>query len=225
MHSLKKRSITLFFFQKIILTPFLLMAEEDFSVLTIQISELQQEIQQLNGKIEEFAHELEKLNKKVDVSIADTEIRIQDQNPLVSSALNLEKKLSTGDVQEQYENAIQLLRAGEYEAAREAFLNFINNYPQEELMVQAHYWYGMTFFLEKDYKKAAKIFAENYQKYPKSPKMFDSLLRLAQSLGALGKTKDACTTLEELLSSIPGKQKNPLQEEAQKEKITLKCPA
>lgn len=216
------KTMLLFFASKIIFASFAHAIEEGSASLTIQLSELQQELQRLNGRVEELEHKNQQLEKKVDNLIPGAVVPPQELKTLADPPLNLEQKLPDGNTQEEYERAIQLLRSGEYKQARQLLEDFIQNHPKEELIIQAHYWCGMSYFLEKNYKKAAATFAENYQKYPKSPKMFDSLLRLAQSLGALGKTKDACATLDELLS-ITSDKKIPLRDEAEKERVALGC--
>ena len=57
---------------------------------------------------------------------------------------------------------------------------------------------GEIHLLKKNYRKAALIFAEGYQKYPTSFKSPDSLYKLAEALSKIDKISDACNTLKKL---------------------------
>ena len=55
---------------------------------------------------------------------------------------------------------------------------------------------GEIHLLKKNYREAALIFAEGYQKYPTSIKSPDSLYKLAEALSQIDKINDACNTLK-----------------------------
>src|SRR3546814_19535879 len=48
------------------------------------------------------------------------------------------------------------------------------------------YWLGETYYVRQRYQDAAVAFLEGYQKYPKSPKAADNLLKLGMALGPVG---------------------------------------
>ncbi len=49
--------------------------------------------------------------------------------------------------------------------------------------------------LKKNYREAALVFAEGYQKFPSGLKAPNSLYKLAETLIKIDKTKEACNTL------------------------------
>ncbi len=110
------------------------------------------------------------------------------------------KKLSA---QEQYDHAFALLRQGDYDGAEKAFAAFISQNPNDNLTGNGQYWLGETFYVRGDHQKAAAVFAEGYQKYPKSQKAPDNLLKLGLSLAALGQKKEACITFSRLAKDFP----------------------
>ncbi len=57
--------------------------------------------------------------------------------------------------------------------------------------------------MRRDFKQAAYTFADGYQKFPKSNKAPDNLLKLGMALGQLGQVKEACTAFARLLSNFP----------------------
>lgn len=105
--------------------------------------------------------------------------------------------------QEQYEYATGLLQRGAYPEAGLAFKAFVTQHPKDPLAGNAQYWLGETYYAQSDYKNAAIAFAEGYQKYPKSAKAPDNLLKLGMSLGQTGRKADACTAFKQLGAQFP----------------------
>lgn len=103
-----------------------------------------------------------------------------------------------GGPADYYERAFSLLRLKNYAEAEKAFNDFLDRYPDDNLASNAKYWLGETYYVRADYERAARIFAEVYQKFPKSPKGPDSLLKLGMSLAGMGKKNDACLTFSQL---------------------------
>jgi tol-pal system protein YbgF len=104
---------------------------------------------------------------------------------------------------EQYQYAFDLLRQTKYSDAERALSTFVDEYPDHPLAGNASYWLGETYYVRRDYNNAALTFAQAFQKYPKSGKAPDSLLKLGMSLAALGETADACKALHELSVRYP----------------------
>lgn len=102
-----------------------------------------------------------------------------------------------------YENAFSLIKNRQYDRAQVEFQAFLNDHPDHPLAGNAQYWLGETYYVRGDYEKAARIFAEGYQKYPKGSKAADNLLKLGLSLDAMGKTGDACVALKQLKKENP----------------------
>lgn len=130
--------------------------------------------------------------------------------------------LPSGSVNEQYNYALGLLRQSDYAGAGRAFAAFVKAHPKEPLAGNAQYWLGESFYVSGKYKEAAVAFAEGFQKYPKSDKAKDNLLKLAITLGELGQTADACTALKQLTADYPDIPPTTKQRVTQ-ERSKLKC--
>ena len=134
------------------------------------------------------------------------------------------KILPSGTIQSQYDFAFSLLKQGNYEEAGQAFQEFLELYPQQELSGNAAYWLGESYYARKDYQRSAQIFAEGFKNYPGSSKAPDNLLKLALSLSNLGSTVEACATLKVLGQRFP--QATPtILERMRSERQRLNCPA
>ncbi len=91
----------------------------------------------------------------------------------------------------------------DYGLADEALRAFLQKYPQDRLAADAHYWLGETLFQRQRYRDAAESFLTVSTKYDQSGRAPEALLRLGQSLAALGEREAACATLGEVLRKFP----------------------
>jgi tol-pal system protein YbgF len=106
--------------------------------------------------------------------------------------------------QEQYDAAMQLLRAGDYAGAERGLQLFLELNPEHALAPNAAYWLAETHYVRKSYAAAAAAFARNYRVYGKDDtKAPDNLLKLGMSLEGLQETDKACRTFAELAKEFP----------------------
>jgi len=111
--------------------------------------------------------------------------------------------VGAGTPQDQYNAAFSLLRQARYEDAEQALRGFVQHYPKDSLAPAAQYWLGETFYVRKDYTNAAASFAEGYEKYSKSSKGPDFLLKLGMSLANAGQKDNACRAYQRLDRDYP----------------------
>jgi tol-pal system protein YbgF len=108
-----------------------------------------------------------------------------------------------GTVEQQYETAQQMLRAGQYAAAEQTLREIVTRNPRHQLAASAQYWLGETYYVRQDYQNASVAFADGYKNYPKGNKAPDTLLKLGMSLSALKKDQDACAVYDRLAKEYP----------------------
>ena len=101
--------------------------------------------------------------------------------------------------EDQFQLAFDLLRSQKFDQAKKALKKFIADNTDNELAGSAHYWLGEIHLLKKDYREAALVFAEGYQKYPSSIKAPENLYKLAEALSKIDKKNEACNTFEKFL--------------------------
>ena len=104
-----------------------------------------------------------------------------------------------------YESAFAQIRDHKYKEAATSFTQFLQQYPDHNLAANAQYWLSETFYVRGEYTEAARQFARGYQKYPKSTKTADNLLKLGLSLARSDKTQEACLTFTQLQQEFAGK--------------------
>ena len=107
------------------------------------------------------------------------------------------------DARPRFDAAMNLLAKAQYDEARAAFRTFADENPKDTLAPQAVYWVGDIAYVQKDFGAAAQAFAEAIKKYPTSSRGPDSMLKLGQSLFALGQKKEGCLTLGAIKGKYP----------------------
>jgi len=191
--------------------PLALQDEDRMTRLEDQMRDLNGKIEILNNAINQLGARLDKLSSDVDMRLTALEhgAAPAGANPSpaaaggASAAATASANAPAATPNEQYEAAFKLLRQADYPGAEQALRAFVTQHPKDPLAGNAQYWLGETFYVRKNWKDAAIAFAEGYQKYPKSSKAPDDLLKLAMSLGNMGQKTNACTALARLDHDFP----------------------
>ena len=105
--------------------------------------------------------------------------------------------------EDQFQIAFDNIRNKKWDEAKKLLIDFIDNNPENQLSGSAHYWLGELYILDNRNRDAALIFAEGFQKFPKSIKAPDMLFKLSQTLYEVEKIDEACKTLEKLVLDYP----------------------
>ncbi len=105
--------------------------------------------------------------------------------------------------EQQFQTAFDNIRNKNWDEAKNLFIKFIKNNPENQLSGSAHYWLGELYILEEKYRDAALVLAEGYQKFPESIKSPDMLFKLSESLYLADKKIESCKTLEKLIIDFP----------------------
>ncbi len=200
--------------------------------MQLQINKMQEQLRSMNGRVEEIQHRITVLEQRLDRMADDLEIRLQQiesavaggpvtgsqardrgvsgyvdtgtrAGPTQTVAPALASLPEDASPREQYDHAFDLLKKRDYGGAGVALEAFLEKNPDHALAGNAIYWLGETHYVQKEYKTAAKVFLEGYQKYPTGSKAPDNLLKLGMSLAAYGDSNSACKTFRKLLDTFP----------------------
>lgn len=191
-----------------------------------QLNLIKDEIKRLNYRIDGLKNEINKINRKIEKkdNIDQKNQNLTKREPISSSERkNLEKSsISSGSEKSLYDVALSALKDKDFEVAANKFEEFIELYTDSGLISNVHFWYGETFFKQRIYDKAALQFLKCYKKSTKGPKSADALIRLANSLSQLGKSKDACAIVAKFFKEFPKSKEDKLKKMKDLE-ISLKC--
>lgn len=87
--------------------------------------------------------------------------------------------------------------------AKRLLEGFLSDYPGSPLTGDAYYWLGEAYYSDGAYQAAAQRYLDGATLNPGSALAPESLLKLGVTLGLLGKTDVACSTLNEVRGRYP----------------------
>ena len=87
--------------------------------------------------------------------------------------------------------------------AETSFRKFLDKHPDDPLAGEATFWFGESLYQRQRFRDAAEAFLNVSTKFESSAKAPDALLRLGQSLAALGEKEAACASLGEVTRKFP----------------------
>ena len=221
--------------------------EKDIKNLTLQFEEILFKLDDLSNQINSLEVEsvasFEKNRVNTDININNErnseEIIVKEENILGKIIIsnenedlnNTEKEnLIKENVQkqdidnltpeEQLQFALDQIMKKNYNKSKNILKDFIINFPENQISGSAHFWLGKIYLFESDYRKAAIVFGEGVQKFPKSIKAAEMYYLLAKSLKEMKKNPEACKTLYLLEENYKD---NKFVKDPEKIKVELNC--
>jgi tol-pal system protein YbgF len=102
-----------------------------------------------------------------------------------------------------YQQAMDSFKAGKFAEARDQFTAFQEKYPSHELVSNARYWIGETYYSEKKYEQSILEFQDLIKKYPGKPKVPAAMLKQGMAFFAIGDDKSAKYVLKKVIEEYP----------------------
>lgn len=193
--------------------------------LFYMIQQLQSTVRRLEGQVEEQQHQIERLQSQgrdryvdldqrlLDLSKALEEQRAQPAAEEPAAGQNSDE----GDIQparvyrspgqeekQAYDDIIRLIREEKaFDEAIGRLYEFIDQYPDGDLTVNAYYWLGEVYLaipqLEQA-KQAFTIVATRYNDHRKAP---DAIYKLGVTLDRLGEAEEARRRMRGVINNYP----------------------
>jgi len=104
---------------------------------------------------------------------------------------------AAGDPTKDFTQARQLMLAGDYDGAEQAFAAYVQTYPSAPKTAEANYWWGKTLSVRGAHANAAQAYIAAIRGWPQTAWAPDAVVELSRSLVALKKPADACQILGE----------------------------
>ena len=198
-----------------------------------QIEQLNAEIAKLRGQVEVLSNSDEQLNKRQRDFYLDIDTRLRKLEGATSDAAAVSptsaapgvvapvaavaapplsaSQLAALRAKEDgaYDVGSNAFKRGDYAAAIRAFQTFIKDYPNGQLVSNAHYWMGISYFNMRDYGSARSTQEQLLKQYPDSAKAPDALLAMASIYSEIGDTGSARNALEDVIAKYPGSEAAP----------------
>lgn len=186
--------------------------------LLSQLDALKSDLAALRGQIEVHAHDIETTQKRQRDLYVDLDSRLRKLERGGGSVSDMPVQADPGkqaapestqsivvvvDEPKEYDAALALFKAGNYQGAIAGFQRFIGVYPNGQLAPSAHYWIGNSYFNLRDYKNAIASQQNLVSQFPDSAKVPDALLNIASCQQGLGDAAAARKTLESIVAKYP----------------------
>lgn len=170
--------------------------------------------------VEELARYREDSDRRI-VALEDRIVKLQvaldelnkHMKELAAGATTVSKDASPDAL---YLKGLETFKAGDMAGARTQLTQFIEKNSTHDLVSNARYWIGETYYGEKNYEQAILEFQEVVKLYPKKEKAPAAMLKQALSFKALKDLKSTQYLLKRLTTDYPKS------DEAKKAKVLLK---
>lgn len=167
-----------------------------------QLDALRQELARLRGGDEERARELSELQRRQRDLAQGIDERLRRFEPTRVVVDGRELLVDPAE-KRAYDEAIALIRGGEFDQAVAALGAFQRRYPESPLLDSARFWLGNALYGKRDYREAINTFRAFVTAAPEHPRAPEALLALANSQAELKDPRSARRTLEELSKAYP----------------------
>ncbi|CAN8139148.1 Cell division coordinator CpoB [uncultured Thiomicrorhabdus sp.] len=114
-----------------------------------------------------------------------------------------ELRPATAEEQKAYQAAFGLMRNTDYAASVSSFGEFIEKYPQSDLLPNAYYWRAEGMFIDNKYEQALEVYSKLVQLFPESSKASDAMLRAGDCLTKLKRNDDAKKVYQRVVEDFP----------------------
>lgn len=173
-----------------------------------------QEHYQLKGYVDQIQYNLEQQIQvqKLDLQKAN-QIIIQLQNQMqfmqdqqAQQAQQQQNKqiTETQDLaKNQYNQALQLFKKGQFKAANEAFVNFNQQHTHPDLTPMAYYFLGNGYYAVRNYKASENTLQSFLQNFPNHEKTAEVYLTLSNVALESGNKVEAKRYLDKIIKNYP----------------------
>ena len=104
---------------------------------------------------------------------------------------------------EEFDVAMGYLKQRDYDDAEKSFAAFLEKNPKSRFTSDALYYLGETYYQRGRQREAAEQYLKISENYATSPRAPEAMLRLGESLQAIGAKEQACATFSEVPRKYP----------------------
>jgi tol-pal system protein YbgF len=167
-----------------------------------QLEAVRAETARLRGSNEQLQRDLSEVQRKqrdIGQAVDDRLRKVEPQK------VTLDGKEFSADPEEkrQYDEALALLRGGDFDKASLALANFMKRWPASGYSDAARFWQGNALYGKRDYKEAIAAFRAFLAKAADSERAPEALLAIANSQAEMKDKVAARKTLDELIKTYP----------------------
>ena len=184
--------------------------------LTEQLSQIKRSLLELSSQLDQLRGELAKqrgANEQLARDVADLQRRQKDiaqgvderMRKIEPQKVSVDGKEFLADAEEKrlFDEAMAIVRAGDFPGAASALNNFLRRFPQSGYGDSARFWLGNALYGKRELKEAITMFRTFIANAPDHARVPEAMLAIANSQAESKDTKSARLTLGELLRKYP----------------------
>ena len=141
-------------------------------------------LQELTEKLEKMEFQIAQLTKKLDTNNQDLTFRIQELEEKAATPIKPIVIDKSSD-KERYDFAYEYIKKSDYAEAQQLLTEFTKDFPKSNLLPNALYWLGETYYTQGQYQNAVGFFADVFEKHKSSTKAPDALFKMGLSMKGL----------------------------------------
>lgn len=182
--------------------------------LQVSLDSAKVDMQVLAGKVDDTAlqakrptEDISLLKEDLDRRLTTLETRIgsieknsEDQQKKMTEAGAKQLELSPDVL---YQQGLDSFKGSNTQKARELFTKFVEQHPNHDLVANAHYWIGETYYTEKIYDQAILEYEKVIKNYPGKEKVPAAMFKQALAFKGMGDKKSARYVLGKLIENFP----------------------
>ena len=200
------------------------------SELILLVLSLQEEVRYLRGELETTQNRLSRVENDVVERYRDVDRRLSVlmqaamgddpmsplpspvQPPASTSSETAPSAPSTASVvaeppsandQAAYDEAFALVRARDFDAAIDAFENFVRRFPEHVNTANGYYWLGELHLAKESPEKAKVAFETVLDRFPNHHKVPDTLYKLGVTFSRLGEQERSRHMMQRVINEFP----------------------
>lgn len=182
--------------------------------MTQQVNAVERRGDEMQGRVEMLEHSSESTAERQRLLYADLDSRIQDLETAVTAKNSVsvmdggtlipgQLPVPGGSDRDNYQAAFELLKEQRYEPAAMAFEQFLVTFPDSELADNAQYWLAESHYVTQKFRDALGEFKIVIDKFPRSRKVPDALLKMGYCSYELKRWDAARASLARVQSDYP----------------------
>jgi tol-pal system protein YbgF len=168
----------------------------------VKIEGLKGELARMRGSHEQLARDVAEVQKRQRDLAQASDDRIARLEP-VKVTLDGQDFMASPEEKRSYDEALGVMRTGDFDKALAAFAAFQRRYPGSGYAEAVRFWTANALYGKRDYKEAVAAFRAFVNAAPKHPRAPEALLALANSQAEMKDRPGARKTLDELIKTYP----------------------
>ena len=154
-----------------------------------------------NENAKTFDQLTSKINK-LETTVVELQIALASKEEIGIKIVN-QNNAKNQLAREDFQAAFELLKEGDYEAARNSFVTFTELYQESEFIDDAKYWLAETYYAQRLFAYALEEFESIQIQFPDSGKIPETILKSGFCHFELGNFEQAKRILNLVMNQYP----------------------